>query len=240
MLGWHAEGPFIQLAKRGAHAPQFLLPAEEGYKTIENVYGADNLVCHEDWLLNSPDADGVGVRIITAAPEIEGVRAGMEEVVKRGITFSIGHRYAYHSFSTLVSSRTHQIVHNSAAATDVATAAVMSGARLITHLFNAMPQLHHRDPSIIGLLGASPHLAATSTPTSPVSASGVFARATTSEALDELVTPPETPFFAPVDADLHLKKGFVTALPFERPYYELIVDGIHSHPNSVRVRVFGH
>lgn len=95
VLGWHAEGPFIQLAKRGAHAPQFLLPAEEGYKTIEQVYGADNLVCHEDWLLNSPDADGVGVRIITAAPEIEGVRAGMEEVVKRGVTFSIGHRYVH-------------------------------------------------------------------------------------------------------------------------------------------------
>ena len=35
---------------------------------------------------------------------------------------------------------------------------------------------------------------------------------------------------------LHLDKGEVADLEFERPFYELIVDGIHSHPNSVRVR----
>jgi hypothetical protein len=27
----------------------------------------------------------------------------------------------------------------------------------------------------------------------------------------------------------------VVDLEFERPFYELIIDGIHSHPNSVRV-----
>lgn len=46
-------------------------------------------------------------------------------------------------------------LHYSIASSDTSLKAVQSGARLITHLFNAMPQLHHRDPSIIGLLGAS-------------------------------------------------------------------------------------
>jgi N-acetylglucosamine-6-phosphate deacetylase len=57
----------------------------------------------------------------------------------------------------------------------------------------------------------------------------------TSEAFDELVTPPMTPVLAPIDTDLGLKKGEVTKMSFERPFYEMIVDGIHSHPNSVRV-----
>lgn len=92
VLGWHAEGPFIQMAKRGAHAPQFLLKADEGFESVEKVYGAENLAVQEDWMIHCGDADGVGVRIITAAPEIAGVLAGMEEVVKRGVTFSIGHR----------------------------------------------------------------------------------------------------------------------------------------------------
>ncbi|KAI0343492.1 Metallo-dependent hydrolase [Trametopsis cervina] len=164
MLGWHAEGPFIQLAKRGAHAPEFLLKADDGLASFEDVYGAENLAVQEDWLMAcEPMSDAVGVRIVTAAPEIGGVREAMEEACRRGVVFSIGH---------------------SIATTDIATAAVVGGARLITHLFNAMPQLHHRDPSII---------------------------------------------------DLGLKKGEVAQMAFERPFYEMIVDGIHSHPNSVRL-----
>lgn len=235
LLGWHAEGPFIQFAKRGAHEPQFLLSAKEEIKSFEEVYGANNLAVTEDWLMGGETHDeSVGVRVITAAPEVDGVMASIEELVRRGVVFSIGH---------------------SIASTGLATAAVQGGARLITHLFNAMPQLHHRDPSIIGLLGASPHLSSPSSPpTSPTSPAfkvsslhripSVAKRAAaaqgpqaTSEAFDDVQTPPQTPVLrAQTDLEeLHLTKGKVADLSFERPFYEMIVDGIHSHPNSVRV-----
>ncbi|KAJ6589876.1 carbohydrate esterase family 9 protein [Mycena vulgaris] len=223
LLGWHAEGPFIDMAKRGAHAPPFLLSAPDGFQSFESAYGALNLVDSEDWLMS---ADGqCGVRIVTGAPEIKGVMGALNELSKRGIVFSIGH---------------------SIASSDVATAAVLQGARLITHLFNAMPQLHHRDPSIIGLLGASPHLSAPSNtmgtfpPSSPLAASAM--PGLTSEAFD-YQSSPGTPVSGrkPVmsragsRSELHLDKGQVADMAFTRPYYDMIVDGIHSHPNSVRL-----
>ena len=95
MLGWHAEGPFIQMAKRGAHAPEFLQRADEGLPAFERIYGADNLALHEDWLMASDDGNpgALGVRIVTAAPEIAGVMPAMEEASKRGVVFSMGHRF---------------------------------------------------------------------------------------------------------------------------------------------------
>ncbi|KAJ3784877.1 carbohydrate esterase family 9 protein [Lentinula aff. detonsa] len=237
VLGWHAEGPFIDMAKRGAHAPSFLVSAPEGIKSFEELYGAENLADSEDWLMSSGSQSGV--RIITAAPEVNGVMSTVGELTKRGLVFSIGH---------------------SIATSDIATSAVQHGARLITHLFNAMPQLHHRDPSIIGLLGASPHLYS---PFSPITSKALYSGGVMSpialtpmrfdsktnmkspvgsEALDEVETPPQTPMFkAHSSQGTSLKKtqslaGFsLDSSEFTRPFYEMIVDGIHSHPNSVRL-----
>jgi N-acetylglucosamine-6-phosphate deacetylase len=129
-----------------------------------------------------------------------------------------------------------------------------------------MPQLHHRDPAIIGLLGASPHLSSPN-PISfhlpcnlaeplPLDLSASFESATeeklsraVSEAFDQGRTPPRQTIAAfpagkisrSISAKssrpaLHLEKGQIADMPFERPYYGIIVDGIHCHPNSVRVR----
>ncbi|KAL0955867.1 hypothetical protein HGRIS_002067 [Hohenbuehelia grisea] len=277
LLGWHAEGPFLELAKRGAHVPSFLMSAPDGIKSFEAIYGAENLADVSEWL-GSADPRTVGVRMITAAPELDGVMPAISELSKRGVVMAIGH---------------------SIATSNVATAAVQQGARLITHLFNAMPQLHHRDPSIIGLLGASPHLSnsfspvtvsfpalppynpiappsgnasPTSAPTSPTHIGLMRTKSTNStrsvksiggvksEAFDDIETPPQTPILAASRAaaqgvngsgtmtplslgharkasrpELHLEKGMIADMDFERPFYGVIVDGIHSHPNSVRL-----
>jgi N-acetylglucosamine-6-phosphate deacetylase len=70
------------------------LPAPEGFKSFESIYGAENLANSEDWLMAGDGVceAGVGVRIITAAPEVNGVMGSVSELTKRGIVFSVGHR----------------------------------------------------------------------------------------------------------------------------------------------------
>ncbi|PPQ83195.1 hypothetical protein CVT25_004253 [Psilocybe cyanescens] len=250
LLGWHAEGPFIDLTKRGAHVSAYILPAVDGFKSFENVYGPENLVDSNAWTVS--DHVGPAVRLITAAPEVLGVMTALDELTKRGIVFSMGH---------------------SIATTEVATAAVQHGARLITHLFNAMPPLHHRDPSIIGLLGASPYLSPPNPPTlqltetlptselpgtrvvdSPVEQGEFPSQASPKSFQDSGIVSPERkntvlngvylPFNHPTKKQsrysLHHEKGQIADMAFERPYYGLILDGIHCHPNAVRLAYSSH
>ena len=71
------------------------------------------------------DASEGKIRTITVAPELPGALEFIKKAVKLGITVSIGH---------------------TAASYEEAQAAIAAGARRATHLFNAMPPVHHRAP----------------------------------------------------------------------------------------------
>lgn len=78
------------------------------------------------------DAGGAAVRMVTLAPELPGGLDAVALLAARGVVAAIGHTDA-----------------------DLATtrAAVAAGATGATHLYNAMPGLHHREPGpVLGLV----------------------------------------------------------------------------------------
>ncbi|GIX68883.1 n-acetylglucosamine-6-phosphate deacetylase [Caerostris extrusa] len=114
VLGIHVEGPFINKEKCGAHPTQYIKTLKNGIEDIVETYG--NLY---------------NIRILTLAPELDTNGTVIKELVRQGITVSLGH---------------------SACNLSDGEEAVVQGATFITHLFNAMLPFHHRDPGLVGLL----------------------------------------------------------------------------------------
>jgi len=80
------------------------------------------------------------LRLITLAPELPGGLDAIRRLTARAVVVSIGHTNA-----TL----------------EQANAGIAAGARMFTHLFNAMRPLNHRDPGVVAAaLAPSPALAA--------------------------------------------------------------------------------
>ena len=79
------------------------------------------------------------VRLITIAPELAGARALMDLCRSHGVRISVGHTEASYE----------QVVR-----------AVSWGARHMTHTFNAMPPLHHRQPGPVAAAMTLPELLA--------------------------------------------------------------------------------
>ncbi|KAH0558519.1 hypothetical protein GP486_004827 [Trichoglossum hirsutum] len=135
-LGAHCEGPFLSVTKNGIHNVEFLQRALRGFTDLEDCYGADNL---RAWTkaYGTPESRPSPIKMITAAPEVGRITSAIPEITSRGIVFSIGH-----SESTY----------------EQASKAVEAGATMVTHLFNAMRPLHHRNPGIFGVLGEAESL----------------------------------------------------------------------------------
>ncbi|GAB7348864.1 hypothetical protein MBLNU459_g7566t1 [Dothideomycetes sp. NU459] len=117
----------------GAHCEgPFLSPTKNGIHSVDVLQAAQSFAdleaCYGAQNLQSPSP----IKIITAAPEVGNMAAVVPEVAERGIVFSIGHTEATY---------------------EQTSAAVGAGATMITHLFNAMKPLHHRNPGVFGSLG---------------------------------------------------------------------------------------
>lgn len=109
IAGIHLEGPFLSVARKGAHDPALIRP-------LTDADVAAILDC------------GIDTVVLTVAPE-NATPAQIARLAAGGVIVSLGHTDAGY---------------------ETAMAAADSGARGITHLFNAMSQLQHRAPGVVG------------------------------------------------------------------------------------------
>ena len=102
----------------------FLSPRRSGAQNEAHMLAPDASVL--DRLVA---AGGGTLRMITLAPELDGALALIAPLRRQGVIVAMGH---------------------SDASYDQAAAAIRAGANHATHLFNAMPSLHHRAPGLVG------------------------------------------------------------------------------------------
>jgi len=96
----------------------FLAPEKKGAHVLAHIEAADDSII-DTWLEQD------SIRIVTLAAEREGNLGRIRRLVEAGIVVSLGHTNAtYEQFR----------------------AGVDAGATKATHLFNTMPNIHHRDP----------------------------------------------------------------------------------------------
>jgi N-acetylglucosamine-6-phosphate deacetylase len=72
--------------------------------------------------------------MITMAPELPGAMETIQRLTAQGIIVGIGHTVATY---------------------EQTVAAVQAGAKMVTHMFNAINSLHHRDPGPFGVIIAT-------------------------------------------------------------------------------------
>ncbi|MPY09432.1 N-acetylglucosamine-6-phosphate deacetylase [Arthrobacter bussei] len=127
VAGIHAEGPFLSKERNGAHDPAFLLlPTQEDVARLVTA-GRGRLAS------------------MTYAPELPGSDVLVYELVMHGVIPSIGHTDS----STEETAAALDLINEELASTGFAG---FSGRPTATHLFNAMPGIHHRSPGPVPLL----------------------------------------------------------------------------------------
>jgi len=103
----------------------FLAPERRGAHPAVHLRSPDPaLVADEGWTREA------GVALVTLAPELPLALDVIRGLVEAGVVVSAGH---------------------SSATAEQATIAIDAGVTAVTHLFNAMGPLHHRDPGLAGV-----------------------------------------------------------------------------------------
>ncbi|KAK4242727.1 carbohydrate esterase [Achaetomium macrosporum] len=214
-LGAHVEGPFLNPTKNGVHN-RSVLKVASSFADLEDMYGAANInpSSTPELEVHSPSSSGtsssslpsspvssrssdahgrIPVKMITAAPELGAMTSLIPELTSRGIIVSIGHSEATY---------------------EEASAAVSAGATMITHLFNAMRPLHHRNPGIFGVLGTNNSTTSTNS-------------TTTAQEQEQ-------------EQGQGQQEGRSTSRRIARPYFGIIADGIHLHPTTIKIAWHAH
>jgi N-acetylglucosamine-6-phosphate deacetylase len=119
---WSQVDPAAGAVPLGYHLEgPFLSPAKKGAHQLHYIEAASDEII-DLWVAQDC------IRIVTLAAEREGNLARIRRLAEAGITVSLGHTNAtYEEF----------------------VAGIDAGATKATHLFNTMPNIHHRDPGAL-------------------------------------------------------------------------------------------
>lgn len=134
-----ATGEFAATERRLRELSPFVAAGELAGMHLEGPWlSARRRGAHAPTLLRAPDLREIDalldaaagtVRMVTLAPELPGAFEAIAALQAQGVVVAIGHSDA-----------------------DAATTAhaIDAGATVVTHLFNGMPPLHHREPGVAG------------------------------------------------------------------------------------------
>lgn len=144
IAGIHAEGPFLSHTRCGAQDPRFLLAPD--LHLLRDLAGSS----------------GGHLRSMTYAPELPGAAELVQAMTGLGVIPSLGHTDADASLTAVSLTQAAQLLASNPSGSTVRPT--------VTHLFNGMPPLHHRQP---GPVAACLRLAASGTIAVELVADGV-------------------------------------------------------------------
>lgn len=113
LLGFHLEGPFINIQKKGGLDPAGIYPYTE--KALQKIF----------------DDTGDSLKMMTIAPELSGCIEAIKKLNSKEVIPAFGHSNADY--------------YETKRGFD-------AGINHVTHIFNAMPPIHHREPGPLGAI----------------------------------------------------------------------------------------